>query len=345
MSEDRARGREVDPAERGDRDVRRAGRRRAPRGSSAVERRHERRRALHVERVEREIEEDERVAAVERDEVAPLHAGALALADGLEPLERVPPEPERILQQVLLQDDRLGRAEPLLELGHALADLRLASRGSVSARAENNTYDLKSVKLPRLAGKSLKAFVRLLDSRLSPLLIPKLMKDAGITALREQVIDEPPTYYPFRSFEGSTANDKAKLPEIEDGVKPEGFRFASSADYVNAYKEGKITPVEVAERVIRAIEESNSAAPPLRAIIACYRDDVLKQAHESTERYREGKPLGPFDGVPVGVKDEVDMVPYPTTVGTKFHRQPSRKRGRNRCCKNACSRCHAYRKG
>jgi Asp-tRNA(Asn)/Glu-tRNA(Gln) amidotransferase A subunit family amidase len=183
---------------------------------------------------------------------------------------------------------------------------------------ENNAYDLKSVKLPRLAGKPLKAFVRLLDSSLSPLLISKLMKDAGITALREQKIDEPPTYYPFRSFEGSPARDRAQLPQIEDDVKPEGFRFASSADYVNAYKEGKITPVEVAERVIRVIEESNSAAPPLRAIIASYRDDVIRQARESEARYREGRPLGPFDGVPVGVKDEVDMVPYPTTVGTKF---------------------------
>ncbi len=183
---------------------------------------------------------------------------------------------------------------------------------------ETNAYDLKSVKLPRLAGKSLKVFVRLLDSGLSPLLIPKLMKDAGITALREQKIDEPPTFYPYRSFKGSPAKGEIKLPEFAESAKPEGFKFASSADYVNAYREGKTTPVEVAERVIRAIEESNSADPPLRAIIACRKDDVVRQAKESEARYKEGKPLGPFDGVPVGVKDEVDMVPYPTTVGTRF---------------------------
>ena len=179
-------------------------------------------------------------------------------------------------------------------------------------------YDLKSVKLPRLAGKSLKVFVKLLDSMAGLLLIPKLIKDAGIAALREIKIDEPPTYYPYWNFEGRPAEGKAELPEIKDSVKPSGFTFASSADYVLAYKEGRLSPVEVAERVIKAIVDSNSATPPLRAIIASYKDDVLKQARESAERYREGKPLGPFDGVPVGVKDELDMMPYPTTVGTKF---------------------------
>jgi Asp-tRNA(Asn)/Glu-tRNA(Gln) amidotransferase A subunit family amidase len=183
---------------------------------------------------------------------------------------------------------------------------------------DREIYDLKSVKLPRLAGKSLKAFVKLLDSKLSPLLIPKLMKDAGITALRDLVIDEPPTYYPYWKFEGSPAKGHAELPVIEDGSKPKGFAFASSADYVLAYKEGRVSPVGVAEKVIKAIMDSNSATPPLRAIIASYKDDVIRQAKASEIRYKEGRSLGPFDGVPVGVKDEVDMVPYPTTVGTKF---------------------------
>jgi Asp-tRNA(Asn)/Glu-tRNA(Gln) amidotransferase A subunit family amidase len=43
-------------------------------------------------------------------------------------------------------------------------------------------------------------------------------------------------------------------------------------------------------------------------------------------RIREGKPLSVFEGVPVAVKDEVDMVPYETTVGTRFlGRTPARE--------------------
>ncbi len=183
---------------------------------------------------------------------------------------------------------------------------------------EREAYDLKSVKLPRLAGKPLKAFVKLLDSGLSPLLIPKLMKDAGITALRELEIGEPPTFYPYWNFTGSPAKGHAELPVMEDGSNSEGFIFTSSAEYVSAYKEGRISPVDVAEKLIKAIADSNSATPPLRAIIALYKDEVIRHAKASELRYREGRSLGPFDGVPVGVKDEVDMVPYPTNVGTKF---------------------------
>jgi Asp-tRNA(Asn)/Glu-tRNA(Gln) amidotransferase A subunit family amidase len=53
-------------------------------------------------------------------------------------------------------------------------------------------------------------------------------------------------------------------------------------------------------------------------MISVQAGDVLRQARESARRYQEGKPLSPLDGVPVAVKDEVDMVPHPTTVGTAF---------------------------
>ena len=54
------------------------------------------------------------------------------------------------------------------------------------------------------------------------------------------------------------------------------------------------------------------ATPPLRAFIAVNRKDVLRQARAATQRIQNGQPLSIFDGVPV--KDEVDMVPYATTM-------------------------------
>ncbi len=53
-------------------------------------------------------------------------------------------------------------------------------------------------------------------------------------------------------------------------------------------------------------------------MIAQDRDDLMTQASASAKRLQEGKPLSYLDGVPVAVKDEVDQVPYPTTVGTSF---------------------------
>jgi Asp-tRNA(Asn)/Glu-tRNA(Gln) amidotransferase A subunit family amidase len=89
-------------------------------------------------------------------------------------------------------------------------------------------------------------------------------------------------------------------------------------DYARAYREGHTTPEEVAHRALDAIEASDQHDPPLRAFIAVNPEDLLRQAKAATERIGRGRALGPFDGVPVAVKDEVDMVPYPTTVGTAF---------------------------
>lgn len=182
-------------------------------------------------------------------------------------------------------------------------------------------YDLKSVKLPYLSGGLLKLFASLLEGPLGGLLIPSLLESAGITRMRKQVIDEAPTHYPIYHV-GELATKDAAVPEKElpqaAVVESRGFHFATVFDYAKAYRDGKTTPEEVAAKLLDAIETSNKATPPLRAVIFCDREDVMRQARESTQRIKAGKPLSVFDGVPVAVKDELDMTPYPTKVGTSF---------------------------
>jgi Asp-tRNA(Asn)/Glu-tRNA(Gln) amidotransferase A subunit family amidase len=100
--------------------------------------------------------------------------------------------------------------------------------------------------------------------------------------------------------------------------KGPGFAFASTFDYARAYRDGETTPVEVASRVIAAVEASDAAVPKLRAVIKCDRDAVMRQAEASAARIKAGRPIGVLDGVPVSVKDELDMTPYTTSVGTSF---------------------------
>ena len=182
-------------------------------------------------------------------------------------------------------------------------------------------YDLESARLPYLAGPLLRLFVTLLESPLRGLLLPNLFRSAGIARLREQQINEPPTLHPIHA-RGTPASEAGSVPQEEWPGPPAqsgpGFHFATVHDYARAYREGRTTPDEVAHKVLEAIEASNAVDPPLRAIIAVEREDVLRQAQAATERIRNGQPLSTFDGVPVAVKDEVDMVPYPTTVGTAF---------------------------
>jgi Asp-tRNA(Asn)/Glu-tRNA(Gln) amidotransferase A subunit family amidase len=184
------------------------------------------------------------------------------------------------------------------------------------------TYDLKSVRAPRLAGFQLRAAAALLESSLTkPLLSGKLLRDAGIEAFRRAVLAEAPSVaprLPHPATLGPTASgfDVAALAAPRPPAP--GFHFASVADFSQAYRCGTTTPTAVAERLIEALKSADAAAPPLRAIVAFSGDEIRRQAEQSTERFRQGAPLGPFDGVPVSIKDELDLTPYPTTVGTAF---------------------------
>lgn len=184
----------------------------------------------------------------------------------------------------------------------------------------SNQYDLKSVKLPYLAGGALKLFASLVEGAFKGALIPTLFESAGVTWLRKQHFDEAPTYAPIH-YTGQLQDKAAAVPEAEFPKSPsqgKGFVFTSIHEYANAYRAGTLTPEDVAKRVLEAIEQSDATSQPLRAFIAVNREDVLRQAKESTQRFKDGKPLSLFDGVPVAVKDEMDMTPYPTTVGTAF---------------------------
>jgi Asp-tRNA(Asn)/Glu-tRNA(Gln) amidotransferase A subunit family amidase len=183
-----------------------------------------------------------------------------------------------------------------------------------------SAYDLKSVKLPYLAGPALKAFVAALEGPLGGLLLPSLLESAGFKGLREMHFDEAPTNFPFY-FSGVPATQASAIPAAEwpaEAKPAPGFHFASAWDYTAAYRRGDVSPEEVAKEALEAIEASNASNPPLRAIINVKAEDVMRMARESAERYKQSHPLGPLDGVPVAVKDELDMVPYPTTVGTAF---------------------------
>lgn len=184
---------------------------------------------------------------------------------------------------------------------------------------ESGSYNLKPVKLPRLAGAPLKLFVSLLEFPLTrPLLLPSLLESGGIAAFRQRDFPEAPTFTP--SWQDSSLEQSAPLDDVSlplPGSAAGGFRFASIADYHAAYRRGETNPLEVAHWAVESIFASNAHEPPLRAVIDCNAEDVLAQAGHSAARWQAGSPLSPLDGVPVAVKDEFDQAGYPTRVGTR----------------------------
>lgn len=185
-------------------------------------------------------------------------------------------------------------------------------------------YDMTSVKLPYLAGGMLRLFASLVESPLRLLLTAHLFENAGVNWLRKQEFAENPTHHPIH-FTGELQKAASAVDENEwpgEAARTKGFPLAGLFDYATAYRNGHVTPEAAAGKVLDAIEASDAGDRPLRAFIAVDRDDVMRQARESAERIRAGRPLGIFDGVPVAIKDEMDMTPYPTTVGTAFLGKP-----------------------
>lgn len=182
-------------------------------------------------------------------------------------------------------------------------------------------YDLKSLNLPKLYGRMLSFFTNLVTSPVTrPLIIGSLLENGGIPKLRGMIFDEEPTFFPLDLPEDH-ASDHMKMPDSVlsgDRISREQIAYNLVRDYALAYREWKISPQDVAEQVIQAIEESAKTSPALNAFSSSDAEDIRNQAKVSTELFKSGKPRSILEGVPVAVKDEIDQVPYPTTVGTKF---------------------------
>jgi Asp-tRNA(Asn)/Glu-tRNA(Gln) amidotransferase A subunit family amidase len=187
------------------------------------------------------------------------------------------------------------------------------------------TYQLKRVKAPKLKGLALRAFTGLMESRLSrPLLLPGLLKNSGMNEFRELQPTAVPTMYPRGAaasgaqapIEGTALADKTAKGATQPATQC--FQHPSIIDYARAYRNGAASPNAVARRIIDAVEHSNQLTPPLRAIIKSDNEDVLQQAKDSTTRIAAGTARSILEGVPVAIKDELDLLPYTTNVGTRF---------------------------
>ncbi|UCD08047.1 MAG: amidase, partial [Dehalococcoidales bacterium] len=163
--------------------------------------------------------------------------------------------------------------------------------------------------------------VRLMESPLSFLVQSSLLDKSGISAFRKLRYDEQPTPYPLYEIDEGAVSVNTVSPDIlptPGKAKGKGFHFNTIGDYYSLYSEGKTTPGEIARKLIESINESDRSNKPLRAFLAYTPDDIINQAEASEERFRTGKPLSALDGVPVTIKDQLDVKGYPTALGTSF---------------------------
>lgn len=91
------------------------------------------------------------------------------------------------------------------------------------------------------------------------------------------------------------------------------------AELHGAYLSGRTTCREVTEWYLRRIEAYDRSGPTLNSIITLA-PDALEQADARDAALADGGLVGPLHGAPVLMKDQVDVVGTPTTLGSVLFR-------------------------
>jgi aspartyl-tRNA(Asn)/glutamyl-tRNA(Gln) amidotransferase subunit A len=87
----------------------------------------------------------------------------------------------------------------------------------------------------------------------------------------------------------------------------------SAEGMLTEFARQRLTPVDVLQAVTERVARLN---PALNAFVVM-NPKALDAAGESAMRWRSGRPIGPLDGVPVTVKDLVDLAGFPTRRGSR----------------------------
>jgi Asp-tRNA(Asn)/Glu-tRNA(Gln) amidotransferase A subunit family amidase len=95
----------------------------------------------------------------------------------------------------------------------------------------------------------------------------------------------------------------------------ESVTAAPAVALAERVRSGELSPVEVVEAYIQRIRNRNDS---LGAYTTVLEERARSTATEQAERVADGADLGPLAGVPVGVKDIVDVEGVPTTNGTSL---------------------------
>ncbi len=179
------------------------------------------------------------------------------------------------------------------------------------------SYRRDEVKAPRLSGVALRAFVSAIESRAGGVLLDKLVHDSGIGRWRTASPgDAPPVQLPLPHPPPPAELPDAMTQAATAVDRPAGERETVSA-FVRAYREG-LDPLTVVRRIHENIERLDGRDERLGLFISRKPDEVLAAAEASSQRHRSGRPLSVLDGVPVVLKDEVDLAGFVTTLGTRF---------------------------
>jgi aspartyl-tRNA(Asn)/glutamyl-tRNA(Gln) amidotransferase subunit A len=167
---------------------------------------------------------------------------------------------------------------------------------------------------PRISGRALRTIVRL--SRTGPgarLLYQVFRSDlriAQLEALPDSLFGDMPVDNRPVAGRAPRAGQHADLP------LPSPPWSATSATLADAYRTKKTTPREVVDSALVAARALAARRPSVGPLMESVDEVARREADASTERWKRGAPLGPLDGVPVVIKEEMAIRGLPTRAGS-----------------------------
>ncbi len=102
------------------------------------------------------------------------------------------------------------------------------------------------------------------------------------------------------------------------GTGIETLTQLSAIELATRIARGEVSAVEAVESHIARIEQVN---PALNAVVVTRYDEARAEARAADERQAAGEPLGPLHGVPVTVKESLDLTGTPSTFGLPSRRE------------------------
>jgi aspartyl-tRNA(Asn)/glutamyl-tRNA(Gln) amidotransferase subunit A len=116
----------------------------------------------------------------------------------------------------------------------------------------------------------------------------------------------------------SVAAGLALTPFVASVVRaapnPTDPSLLNGAQLISAYHERSLSPTDVITAVYKRISDVGSM---VNAFVLTDQAGAMRQAEASAARWKNANPLGPLDGLPVTVKDNIPVAGYPARKGSR----------------------------
>ena len=113
------------------------------------------------------------------------------------------------------------------------------------------------------------------------------------------------------------------------------LRWIGAAEAARAIAARKLSPVELTTALLERIGRLD---PKLNVFIRLDADAAMAAAKAAEAEIATGRPRGPLHGVPVGVKDIIDVAGLPTTCHSTQSDSPMSKRPNSRLRSESCAK-------